>query len=55
VYELLGQYGLTLVEMPAPDAPLVPSRLAFHLRSGEHAVTPTDWQVFTNYADQWLR
>lgn len=55
VYELLGEEGLKAAAMPAPDAPLVDSRLGYWIRGGEHAMTAADWKVYLDFADKWLR
>lgn len=55
VYELLGEEGLTAEQMPAPDAPLVDSRLGYWIRGGKHAMTPADWKTYLDFADKWLR
>ncbi|AJP74544.1 hypothetical protein TS85_14560 [Sphingomonas hengshuiensis] len=53
VYRLLGAGGLDSVEMPAPDTP-VRSRIGYHLRTGLHALTASDWGNFIAFADHWL-
>ncbi len=53
VYELLGEKGLGKHEMPAPNIPLQ-TRIGYHLRSGDHNVTPFDWQQYLAFADQHL-
>ena len=55
-YELLGVEGLAsdATETPAPDAPLIASRLGYWLRAGKHSMTPADWKIFLDFADRWL-
>jgi hypothetical protein len=55
VYELLGVKGLADDEMPAVDAPLASSPLGYWIRAGEHAMTPADWKVYMDFADQQLK
>jgi hypothetical protein len=55
VYELLGTEGLEVANMPEPDAPLIDSRLGYWIRGGKHAMTPADWKVYMDFADQWLK
>lgn len=53
-YELLGVEGLAAAEMPAPDAPLIASRLGYWQRSGKHDMTHADWTIYLDFADRWL-
>jgi hypothetical protein len=55
VYELLGEEGLKAEKMPAPDAPLIDSRLGYWIRAGDHAMTPADWKIYMDFADKWLK
>lgn len=55
VYELLGEEGLVAEKMPAPDAPLIDSRLGYWIRAGKHAMTPADWTIYMDFADKWLK
>jgi hypothetical protein len=52
-WELLDEEGLAADTLPDPDTPLL-SRLAFFLRTGEHDLLPTDWNVFLDFADRHL-
>lgn len=54
VYELLCGEGLASREMPALNQP-IHSRLAYHIRSGPHDVTPYDWNCYLDFADKYLR
>ncbi|MFT4089420.1 MAG: hypothetical protein QM645_01715 [Asticcacaulis sp.] len=54
VYRLLGAGDLDLTDFPPPDTP-VHSRIAYHLRSGPHAITPYDWANFISFANQQLK
>lgn len=53
VWHLLGQEGLAVDSMPAPDTPVL-SRVGVFYRTGEHSLTPTDWSVFLDFADRHL-
>lgn len=53
-YELLGVEGLEAADMPAPDAPLIASRLGYWQRSGKHDMTHADWKIYLDFADRWL-
>ena len=55
VYELLGYKGLVSDGFPAPDTPLQEGRIAYHIRTGAHGMTPWDWQQYLSYADKWLK
>jgi dienelactone hydrolase len=55
-YELLGVVGLKADAMPAADAPLLgEGRLGYWFRAGEHSMTPADWKVYMDFADQRLQ
>ncbi|HZG58255.1 acetylxylan esterase [Paenibacillus sp.] len=62
VFRLFGKPGLGAVrgdgtsdDLPAPNAPIHSDGLAYHLRRGEHDLTPYDWERFMDYADRYLR
>jgi hypothetical protein len=56
VYRLLGTHGLggdhANPEMPPLDQPLQLGPIGYHYRTGEHALTPTDWQHYLDFADK---
>jgi hypothetical protein len=54
VYALFGKKGLADVPQPPLDTPVL-NDLAFHEHTGRHAILPTDWKVFLDYADLHLR
>jgi len=51
VYRLLGLPGLGVKEMPAVDTP-VGQTIGYHIRTGNHDITPYDWQQYLNFADR---
>lgn len=51
VYQLLGEEGLPVKEMPAVDQPVV-GTIGYHIRSGKHDVTTYDWQQYLDFADR---
>jgi hypothetical protein len=53
VYRLLGASGLGTDRMPAIDQP-TSGALAYHVRSGEHDITPWDWLQYLDFADRHL-
>ena len=54
VYELLGKQGLSNVEMPSINKPILRD-VAYHIRSGEHDITLYDWQRYLDFSDQHFR
>jgi hypothetical protein len=54
VYRLLGAEDLGTDQMPALNQPILRT-LAFHFRTGEHAVTAFDWDQFLAFADLHFR
>lgn len=53
VYKLLGTSGLPSKDMPALNQPIF-GQIAYHIRSGEHDVTPYDWELYLDFADLHL-
>ena len=53
VYRLLGAGELGSAGMPPPDQS-VQSRIGYHIRTGSHALTASDWMYFLAFADCWL-
>jgi hypothetical protein len=54
VYRLFGREGLGLDDPPSPDRP-VGGTLAYHRRSGPHALTAYDWEQYLDFADRHLK
>ena len=54
VYRLLGSEGLETDQMPPLNNPILHT-LAFHIRTGKHAVREFDGDQFLAFADQCLR
>lgn len=55
VYELFGLEGLTGTDLPENDAPELSGYIGYHVRSGDHDITPYDWQQFVKFADKHLK
>jgi hypothetical protein len=53
VYRLLGRPGLGVIEMPAVNQP-VGRTIGYHVRTGDHDLTPYDWQQYLDFADRHL-
>jgi hypothetical protein len=54
VYALFGKTGLANEVLPPLDTPIL-NDLAFHEHTGRHAILPTDWKVFLDFADKQLK
>ena len=53
-YQLFGRTGVGVEEMPAVNHPVGHS-VGYHIRSGDHEITPYDWQQYLDFADRHLR
>ena len=51
-WELYGKKGLVSDGFPAPGTPLQDGTISYHLREGEHNLTPYDWDVYMDFADR---
>ncbi len=49
VYKLYGKKGLDTNAKPEPDVS-VGKTIAYHIRTGEHDITPQDWRHYINFA-----
>ncbi len=54
VYELLGEKGLGVSEMPAPDHGLIEGDIAFRQHEGGHS-DAFDWPTFVEFASRYLK
>jgi hypothetical protein len=41
--------------MPAVNQPVLGDGLAYHVRTGEHGITPYDWARYLDHADKVLK
>ncbi len=51
VYRLLGKTGLGIEGLPDVNNPVGDS-IGYHIRSGEHEITPYDWKQYLDFADR---
>lgn len=51
VWELYGKAGLVEHGFPAPDRPLHAGNIGYHVRSGLHDITRSDWENYLDFAD----
>ncbi len=54
VYELFGKKGLTSMEMPEVNYPVM-NTIGYHIRPGVHGVFAYDWDQFIGFADLHLK
>lgn len=52
VFELLGQQAVNDPVMPMVDHPRTVGRTGYHIRTGSHGLTPSDWRLFMQFARQ---
>lgn len=55
VYALFNVPGLVVDEWLKPDEGSASGSIGYHLRPGEHALTPYDWDRFLMFADQHMK
>ncbi len=55
VFELLGKESIDQAEMPSLDKPRHQGMTGYHVRSGGHNLTQTDWDWFLDFADGILK
>lgn len=53
VFRLYGLKGLGVRDMPPPDSPVGDS-VRYHIRKGEHDITPFDWEHYLSFADRYF-
>ena len=51
VYELFGLKGVPAGELPAAETPLLEGQIGYHLRTGDHDLTPYDWGRVLDFGD----
>ena len=54
VYNLYGYTGTGTMQQPAVNHP-VGDRVAYHVRTGGHAVKDFDWEHYIRFADKWFK
>ena len=54
-FGLFGDAVIAAEAMPALDTPLVVGRRGYHVRTGDHDLTPYDWDRFADFADRVWR
>ena len=52
VYQLLGEKGLRIDDMPEVDKPANTGNIGYHIRTGKHDVTDFDWEQYISFADR---
>lgn len=55
VFEFHGVKGISKKTMPEPDHALTDGKIGYHLRSGKHELTLSDWTHFMDFSDKHLR
>ena len=55
VYRLVGRQDLGTTNGPTVDTPLITGDLGFHYHTGGHAITPSDWNAFLDFADKYFK
>ncbi len=55
VYALFGKKGLGVADQPAVNQPVLGDGLAYHIRTGPHAITPYDWAQYLDFADRTFK
>lgn len=54
VYKLFGEESLNDKSMPGLNKPVAAGRVAYHIRTGKHDVTPYDWEQYLDFADRQM-
>ena len=55
VYALYGRNGIGCDSQPAIDKAMNEGYIAYHIRTGGHAILDYDWEQFLIYADRFLK
>ena len=53
-YKLYGDEKPVADKMPETGK-LSDTRLGYFIRTGKHSMTPSDWDVYMQFADKWLK
>lgn len=51
VFALYHEESRINEDQPEENAPLIRGKLGYHIRTGNHDVTPYDWEQFMNFVD----
>ncbi len=51
VYALYDKLTVISEEQPDVNHPLIAGKVGYHIRTGDHDITPYDWEQFMNFAD----
>jgi cephalosporin-C deacetylase-like acetyl esterase len=54
-YELYDLEKPLVAEKMPETGTLSADRLGYFIRNGTHSMTPTDWKVFMDFGDRWLK
>jgi hypothetical protein len=55
VYRLAGLKDLGTTNFPPVDTPIITGGLGFNYHTGPHAIMPSDWNAFLEFADKYLK
>lgn len=55
VYALYGLKGLDSKNSPGINEPVGSGSIGYHLRDGEHAMRPYDWEQYIRFADRFFK
>jgi len=55
VYRLVGKKDLGATSGPEIDHPYISGDIGFHYHTGGHAITPSDWNAFLDFADKYFK
>ena len=54
-YGLYDEDSRITTAQPSANMPLIQNKLGYHLRTGNHDVTPYDWEQFMNFTDSQFK
>ena len=55
VYELLGKKGLSSMDTPPLNSPIMDGDIGYHTREGGHTISDYDWDRFIEYSTKHLQ